>query len=62
MTGKVDPSCAQLMREIIANAVAADPENYSEAVLGRSNQEYCEWIQKSNSWGGAIELSILSQF
>lgn len=50
------------MREIIANAVAADPDEYSEALLGRPNPEYCNWILKSDSWGGAIELSILSSF
>lgn len=50
------------MREIIANAVAADPEEYSEAFLGRPNAEYCKWILKPDSWGGAIELSILSKF
>lgn len=50
------------MREIIANAVASSPEEYSEAILGKPNSEYCDWIMKSNSWGGAIELSILSKF
>ncbi|XP_034192500.2 yod1 deubiquitinase isoform X2 [Osmia lignaria lignaria] len=62
LNGKVDPSCASFMREIIANAVAADPEEYSEAFLGRPNSEYCKWISKPESWGGAIELSILSKF
>lgn len=61
-SGKVDTSCASFMREIIANSVAADPEEYSEAFLGRPNSEYCKWILKSDSWGGAIELSILSKF
>lgn len=50
------------MREIIANAVASDPVEYSEAFLGRANTEYCKWILKPESWGGAIELSILSKF
>ncbi|XP_024867596.1 ubiquitin thioesterase OTU1-like isoform X1 [Temnothorax curvispinosus] len=62
LNGKVDTSCASFMREIIANAVAADPNEYSEAFLGRPNVEYCEWILKSDAWGGAIELSILSKF
>ncbi|CAL7938918.1 unnamed protein product [Xylocopa violacea] len=62
LSGKVDPSCASYMREIIANAVASDPEEYSEAILGRPNPEYCKWILKPESWGGAIELSILSKF
>lgn len=50
------------MRSIIAESVAANPEEYSEAILGRPNAEYCEWIQKTDSWGGAIELAILSWF
>ncbi|XP_043250943.1 yod1 deubiquitinase [Colletes latitarsis] len=62
LNGKVDSSCASFMREIIASAVAADPEEYSEGLLGRPNPEYCKWIMKSDSWGGAIELSILSKF
>ncbi|KAL6267236.1 hypothetical protein P5V15_000311 [Pogonomyrmex californicus] len=62
LNGKVDTSCASFMREIIANAVAADPNEYSEAFLGRPNAEYCDWILKSDAWGGAIELSILSKF
>lgn len=50
------------MREIIANAVASEPNEYSEGFLGRPNAEYCEWILKPDAWGGAIELSILSKF
>lgn len=50
------------MREIIAHAVASDQDEYSEAILGRPNSEYCDWILRSDSWGGAIELSILSKF
>jgi len=61
-SGKVDTTCASFMREIIANAVSADPDEYSEAFLGRPNDEYCKWILKCDSWGGAIELSILSKF
>lgn len=62
LSGKVDTSCASFMRDVIANAVAADLEEYSEALLGRPNAEYCKWILKPDSWGGAIELSILSKF
>lgn len=62
LNGRVDPECAQFMREIIATTVAKDLETYNPAVLGKSNEEYCEWIQKSESWGGAIEVSILSTF
>ena len=48
-------------RQIIAETVAGDPEEYSEAFLGKPNQEYRRWIQDSQKWGGAIELSILAR-
>lgn len=48
-------------RRVIAETVAADPEQYSEAFLGKPNNEYCRWIQDPQNWGGAIELSILSR-
>lgn len=60
--GKVDPTCGQYMRKIIAEAVSTDTETYSEAMLGKPNKDYCSWILKPDSWGGAIELSILSNF
>lgn len=37
-------------------------ETYNEAMLGRPNAEYCEWIRKPASWGGAIEVSILANY
>nr|XP_020633577.1 ubiquitin thioesterase OTU1 isoform X3 [Pogona vitticeps] len=60
--GVYDPGCAPEMRNLIAQIVASDPESYSEAVLGKTNQEYCEWIRREDTWGGAIEVSILSKF
>jgi ubiquitin thioesterase OTU1 len=49
------------LRRVIADAVAGDPVLFCEAALGRGNTEYCRWIQERDSWGGAIELSILSK-
>lgn len=62
LNGKVDNEGSEMMRHIIAQEVAADPQEYSDAVLGKSNAEYCSWIQKADSWGGAIEVSILSNY
>lgn len=50
------------LRNLIAETVSKDPEEYSEAILGKPNPEYCKWIQDDKSWGGAIELSILSNY
>ncbi|XP_013911081.1 PREDICTED: ubiquitin thioesterase OTU1 isoform X1 [Thamnophis sirtalis] len=60
--GVYEPGCAPEMRNLIAQIVASDLESYSEAVLGKSNQEYCDWIRREDTWGGAIEVSILSKF
>uniref|UniRef100_A0A1B0GH65 Ubiquitin thioesterase OTU n=2 Tax=Lutzomyia longipalpis TaxID=7200 RepID=A0A1B0GH65_LUTLO len=62
LQGKVNTDGGILMRQIIAEHVAADPESFSEAFLGRPNREYCAWILRDDSWGGAIEVSILSSF
>lgn len=62
LNGNVDPGCASFMREIIASMVASDPQVYCRAFLGKDNYVYCEWILKPDSWGGAIELSILSKY
>lgn len=62
LKGEVDTENNSYMRTIIAEEVANDPETYSEAILGKPNREYCDWIKRSESWGGAIEVSILSNF
>ncbi|XP_017467721.1 PREDICTED: ubiquitin thioesterase OTU1 [Rhagoletis zephyria] len=62
LNGKIDNEGSEMMRHIIAQEVAADPQAYSDAVLGKSNAEYCAWIQRPDSWGGAIEVSILSNY
>ncbi|TRY57403.1 hypothetical protein DNTS_026599 [Danionella cerebrum] len=60
--GVYDPTCAPEMRGLIAQIVASDPTAYSEAVLGKTNADYCSWICRDDTWGGAIEVSILSKF
>lgn len=62
LNSKVDPNCSTFMRDIIAQHVASDLETYNEAFLGKPNAEYVDWIRHPDSWGGAIEVSILSSF
>ena len=38
--------------KVIAAAVMSDPTTYTEAILGKRNQEYVEWISKPDKWGG----------
>ncbi|KAF9331859.1 ubiquitin-specific protease otu1 [Linnemannia elongata] len=59
----LDPSMksnVQGLRQIVAKTIDANPDAYPDVVLGRPRKEYCEWIKKENSWGGAIELAIFS--
>lgn len=49
------------LRSMVAQAIQNDPETYNEGILQRKPDAYCQWIQYSDSWGGGIELSILSQ-
>ncbi|XP_054979951.1 ubiquitin thioesterase OTU1-like [Sorex araneus] len=60
--GVLNPACAPEMRRLIAQIVTSDPDFYSEAILGKTNQEYCDWIRRDDTWGGAIVISILSKF
>ncbi|OAY74976.1 Ubiquitin thioesterase OTU1 [Ananas comosus] len=55
-------SKSQELRQVIAATVLSDPVKYNEAFLGKPNEEYCDWILNPEKWGGAIELSILSEY
>ncbi|KAK7072195.1 aminotransferase [Halocaridina rubra] len=59
---EIDLKAVQELRKIVANAVKQHPDLYNEALLERTNEDYSRWILKETSWGGAIELSILSQY
>eukprot|EP00899_Mesostigma_viride_P002098 jgi/Mesvir1/1188/Mv17682-RA.2 len=52
---------APQLRSVVADAVLADPFRFSEGVLGKPGSEYADWIRRPNSWGGGIELAILSE-
>ncbi|KAL6202359.1 hypothetical protein ACLB2K_026067 [Fragaria x ananassa] len=58
----VDIELLLFIKHVIAATVASDPTKYSEAFLGKPNEEYCAWILNPEKWGGAIELSILADY
>jgi len=55
-----DMGKASAIRQIVADGIRKDMITYSEAILGRPRDEYITTILKPASWGGAIELSVLS--
>ena len=52
----------EIIREIITVEIMSNPDEYNSAILGKTPQEYCKWILNKETWGGGIELSILSKF
>ncbi|CAG8451722.1 5386_t:CDS:2 [Scutellospora calospora] len=50
----------QNLRNMIIKCIKEDPETYSDVVLGKSRDEYCAWIAKKNSWGGAIDYDSIA--
>mmetsp|Transcript_13456 Transcript_13456/g.29175 ORF Transcript_13456/g.29175 Transcript_13456/m.29175 type:complete len:319 (+) Transcript_13456:41-997(+) len=48
------------LRQLVADQISSRPQEFNEVILGKPPSEYIAWIKKPASWGGAIELSILS--
>lgn len=51
---------ANEMRRECVEAVAANKNFFNTEVLGQKNEDYVRWISQPSSWGGHIELIILS--
>ncbi|KAL4919120.1 hypothetical protein BDW62DRAFT_49405 [Aspergillus aurantiobrunneus] len=49
------------LRSTVAETIQSNPDVYTPAILEQPRDDYCRWIKNENSWGGAIEMSILSQ-
>ncbi|CAG9854079.1 unnamed protein product [Phyllotreta striolata] len=60
LNGKIDSTINSYLRQLVAETISNDRDLYNDAILGKSVESYCSWIQDDKSWGGAIELSILS--
>lgn len=49
------------LRSLVAQGIQSNPDLYSEAVLQKSPDAYCRWIQREDSWGGGIEIGLIAQ-
>jgi len=49
-------------RQVIAGIVLSQPSYYTKELLEKNPHEYADWIMNKDSWGGEIELSILSTY
>lgn len=44
----------------MADYILSHPDEYTKAILGDEPQRYTARMRQMDTWGGAIELSILS--
>lgn len=56
--GLENPS--RVLRQQISDYILTHPEEYNKAILGEEPQRYVSRMMQMDTWGGAIELSILS--
>ena len=61
VSGDQDADHVTKLRWHCADYIQSNPGIYNKAILGKEPGEYCAWIQQENSWGGDIELDILSR-
>jgi hypothetical protein len=56
--GLENPS--RTLRNQVADYILNHPNEYNQAILGEDPQRYTTKMRRMDTWGGAIELSILS--
>ncbi|CEP01491.1 unnamed protein product (mitochondrion) [Plasmodiophora brassicae] len=49
------------LRRAVADEILSNPSEFPDALLGKPADEYCNWITRPDSWGGEVELVILSK-
>ncbi|KAF2351480.1 OTU domain [Trinorchestia longiramus] len=58
--GSISSSRVQELRREVADAITTKPWLVPDEVLDKPRAEYSAWILKDQSWGGEIELAVLS--
>lgn len=61
-TGQRDSTYAWQLRRVATERILAQPAVFTPAVLGgQTPQAYCEHMLRPSTWGGAVELAVLSE-
>lgn len=50
----VDMDLCDLLRQQVASVILSNPDDYSEAILGKEPMAYVDWLSKRESWGGKL--------
>ena len=59
-SGEVLPDASPRLRQLAAAAIASAPASYTEEVLGAAPEAYTAALLKDTTYGGELELTILS--
>ena len=46
------------LRELAAGIIISNPHKFTTSVLGKTIEDYMEWILKDDSWGGTMSHQI----
>ncbi|KAK7918487.1 OTU-like cysteine protease [Apiospora marii] len=57
----IDVSTAGALRQVIGQQILSQPDTYNSAVLEKSPGAYVNNLLNPQSWGGSIELNVLSE-
>ena len=60
MERKCDDELVATVKSKIVEFITNHPDIFTDAVLDQPRNQYLQWLQKDDSWGGAIELRALS--
>jgi len=58
------PTSPAAYRCLVADQISQDPERWDHITLAESSKpslEYADWIKRTDSWGGSLELIVLAE-
>lgn len=61
INGNYRINAASDLREKCVQTILSNSEKYNALYLNQEPSEYCSWILLDSSWGGEIEINILSE-
>lgn len=50
------------LREVVRNNIKEEEARWTDVILEKPRVEYMKWIMEKTSWGGFVELIILSEY
>ncbi|PWN42263.1 hypothetical protein IE81DRAFT_341576 [Ceraceosorus guamensis] len=59
--GTIGAAVCKELRQIVSSVVLSSPDEYPEVILGHDPAVYAAKMLDPKTWGGAVELSILSK-